>query len=358
MGQKGVKYLELVEWIRARVVNKELLPGDKLDSENELSEKFHLSRQTVRHAISILVNEGLLKRVQGSGTYVNDERVYKKGSRVAVITTYVDGYIFPKLISRAEEMLSENGYAVQIAFTNNLVEKEREIITNILRQDDIAGVIVEATKSGLPNPNISLFKELMKRRIPLLFINSYYPALRAPHVSLNDRLAAKKIVEYLIGKGHKKIGGMFKLDDGQGHLRYSGYMEAMNQACLPTDDEKVLWFDTKDFRHLETSRDRILLSMKDCTAYLCYNDEVACALTKLLKQEGIRVPEDISIVGIDDSELAVTNEVKLTSVSNPIEEVVRASVENLMIMIRNTDFNGNYEVEGEIKERDSVKRKE
>lgn len=355
MDKKAPKYLELVAWVKEKIEYGELKSGDKLHSENELSALFSLSRQTVRHAISVLENEGLVKRVQGSGTYVCDGRATGNRNRIAVITTYVDGYIFPRMIQQVEKQLFERGYSVQIAFTNNQVEREREILKSLLNQDDIAGIIMEATKSGLPNPNLGLFKEVIKRRVPILFVNSYYRELKAPHVSLNDKMAAKKMVEYLIKQGHKKIGGIFKLDDGQGHLRYSGYMEAMNQANLETEDERVVWFDTKDFRHLETSKDRIIKSMKDCTAFLCYNDEVAFSVVEMLKKQHINVPKDISIAGIDDSDLATISDIKITSVANPIEEIGKMAVNNLIGMINNLDFNGNYEFDCEIKERNSVR---
>lgn len=356
MEKKAPKYQELVEWLGEKIKNKELVSGQKIPSENELSSQFHLSRQTVRHAIGILENEGRLNRIQGSGTYVSRENAGPSGNRIAVITTYVDGYIFPRMIRQVEKNLFEKGYTVQIAFTNNQVERERDILKTLIAQDDITGIIMEATKSGLPNPNRELFKELEKRKVPILFVNSYYPDQNAPHVSLNDRMAAKKITEYLISQGHQKIGGMFKLDDGQGHLRYSGYMEAMNQANLETDDEKVVWFDTKDFRHLDTSMERIEKSMEKCTAFLCYNDEVAYALIERLKRDRIYVPDDISIAGIDDSELAIMGDVKITSIANPIEEVGKMAVSNLMKMIQNYDYNGNYEFDSEVIVRGSVKR--
>ena len=65
-------------------------------SENTLKEMFGVSRQTVRHAVSVLENEGVIRRIQGSGTYINDNRLANltKRMRVSVVTTYVDGYIF------------------------------------------------------------------------------------------------------------------------------------------------------------------------------------------------------------------------------------------------------------------------
>ena len=72
--------------------------GEKLPSENELSERFGLSRQTVRHAVDILEQQKLVLRVRGSGTYVGGNGKAERQERymnIAVISTYVDSYIFP-----------------------------------------------------------------------------------------------------------------------------------------------------------------------------------------------------------------------------------------------------------------------
>ena len=159
------RYMEIVDWVKERLERKELGPGERLNSENELSELFGLSRQTVRHAIGVLEEEGIVVRRQGSGTYVCDDRMatLENKTRIAVVTTYVDSYIFPRTIQGIENYLFERGYSVQIAFTNNMLERERTILEDILARDDVAGIIMEATKSGLPNPNLSLIARLVER---------------------------------------------------------------------------------------------------------------------------------------------------------------------------------------------------
>ena len=68
MEDKTPKYLEIVDWVNGQIEAGEILPGQKLHSENELSKMFGLSRQTVRHAISVLEKSGVVNRIQGSGT--------------------------------------------------------------------------------------------------------------------------------------------------------------------------------------------------------------------------------------------------------------------------------------------------
>lgn len=357
MDNNKSKYVELVEWITHKIEERELQPGEKIYSENQLSSMFKMSRQTVRHAIGVLENDGLLTRRQGSGTYVNE--AYRKSTvnstRIAVITTYVDSYIFPKIIQGIENVLSENGYVVQISFTNNAIEKERGVLEDILDKNDVAGIICETTMSGLPNPNLALYREIQKRDIPILFINSYYLDLQAPHVSINDKLTAKKAIQYLIQKGHKEIGGIFKLDDGQGHLRYLGYLEAMKESGLQPSDDNIVWLDTRDVKRLEGCKDRIMDRMKGCSALFCYNDEVAFMLTKIMAKENILIPEELSIISIDNSELTTLGEIAITSMQHPKEKLGKKAAENLCKLIRNKNYNATYEFETELIERTSVK---
>ena len=98
------KYIEIVNYIKELIETKQLIDGDMLYSENELSFMFNVSRQTVRHAIQLLEEEKLVYRVRGSGTYITEVRKIDltKRNRIAVVTTYVDSYIFPKTIQGIE----------------------------------------------------------------------------------------------------------------------------------------------------------------------------------------------------------------------------------------------------------------
>lgn len=358
MKKNTPKYLEIVNWIKERVESKELKPGQKIYSENELSEMFQLSRQTVRHGISVLENEGIVRKVQGSGTYVSDNRLtnVENKTRIAVITTYVDSYIFPRTIKGIENYLFDNGFSVQIAFTNNEFEREKIILEDILNRNDVAGIIAEPTKSGLPNLNANLIEEITKRHIPVVFINSYYANSKVPHVSINDKEAGKKATEYLISMGHKKIGAIFKLDDGQGHFRFRGYSEAMSKAGLGYKDTNIVWIDTDEMKHLEKTKGKIMERLGDCTGILCYNDEVAFSLIEILKTEGIKVPDDISIVSIDNSDLAVMGEVGLTSIPYPMKTLGVKAADNLIKLMKDPNFDANHEFDEDIVVRDSVKR--
>lgn len=356
MEEKSLKYQELIRYLENLIETGALKPGSKLPSENKLSDLFGISRQTVRHAIGILEEERKVSRIRGSGTYVTDSRMLnlEKRNRIAVVTTYVDSYIFPKTIQGIEKVLFEKGYSVQLSFTNNIVERERSILEDIINREDVAGVIVEGTKSGLPNPNTELYKKLQDKKVPILFVNTFYSEIPAPHVSLNDVEAAKTAVNYLISKGHTRIGTIMKLDDGQGRLRYLGYIQAMEAAGLPVSDSRMVWIDTDDFKQLSLCMDKILARVANCTALLCYNDQVAFRLVNLLRERGISVPERLSLISIDDSDLARMSEVPITSLPHPKEKLGAKAAENLLKLIHDSKYDATYEFDTRVVERETV----
>lgn len=352
------KYGEILKWIKKRLSEGELKSGDKLESEHQLCSIFQVSRQTVRHAISLLEDENIVERRKGSGTYikaaVDVREKEKKTMQVAVMTTYVQEYIFAAIIQQIENQLSQHGYGVQISFTNNTVEKERFILKNILEKNMVDGLIAEPTMSGLPNPNLDIYRKIMAKGIPVIFINSYYPELDAPHVGLDDKLTGKMVTNHLLKSGHQNIAAIFKADDGQGHRRYAGYIEALMEADIRIRSRQVVWLDTEEVRHMKDDAGWILRRMQGCTACVCYNDEVASALTAICLEQGIRVPQDLSIIGIDDSSLANYCEVPLTSAKNPVKELGKIAALEMLDLMNGRPVPKNKELRPEIVNRNSV----
>lgn len=356
MEDRQTKYGDLIHYLENLIAEGKLNAGDRLPSENELTERFGISRQTVRKAIGLLEEQGTVRRVRGSGTYVSFDRRenLERRNRIAVMTTYVESYIFPKTIQGIEKILFERGYSVQISFTNNTLEREKNVLTDLINRDDVAGIIVEGTKSGLPNPNLYLYRQLMNRKIPIVFINTFYPELAVPHVSLNDVKAAETAVNYLIGKGHENIGAILKLDDGQGRLRYLGYLKAMEAAGLPVTDSRLVWIDTDESKQLNYCRDKILNRVEECSALFCYNDQIAFQLIRMLGERGIRVPEDVSVISVDDSDLALHSEVQITSLPHPKEKLGAKVAEVLLDMIEGKKSANTVEFDTRVVERQSV----
>ena len=358
MEEAVAKYQEICLWVKELLESGELKPGDKVESEYKLCKRFQVSRQTVRHAISVLEEEGIVERFRGSGTYISskDQVTPKKEKtmQIAVMTTFVQEYIFSTIIRELEAEFSSAEYSLQISVTNNSVEKERFILKNILKKNTVDGLIAETTKSGLPNPNLDIYREIMGQGIPVLFINSSYPQLEAPHVSLNDKMAGKLVTNYLLQCGHQNIAAVFKSDDGQGHQRYAGYLEALMEANIRILDKRVAWLDSQQMSEFEQNADWICRRLEGCTACVCYNDVMANKLLAVCRSRGIGVPEDLSVISIDNSDVAAYCEVPLTSAENPIRDLAKIAALQMLDMIDGKKVPHSTELEGEIVTRVSV----
>lgn len=349
------KYAFLVNWIKDQILHGDLHFGDRLYSENELCSIFGISRQTVRQAIGILEQEKVVSRRRGSGTYVTwQKKTTRSGTKkIGVISTYVGEYIFMDILHGIESVLSANGYATQISFTHNQVENERRALRSML-DSDVDGIIVEPTKSGLPNPNLSMYDEFRSRNIPVLFFNAKYPELDFPVVCLDDVAAGEMVTSFLIGKGHTKIAGIFQCDDIQGMLRYEGYIQALEKNNIEINSQRILWFSTEDIDELSLYPERIMKRIKDCSAVCCYNDQIAVKVIKVLEKNDISVPDDISVTGMDNSTLAELCIPPLTSVYNPVSLLGETAAKNLLALIEDSSFNAEVLFRPVIIERSSV----
>ena len=352
------KYQQVIEWVKDKIVDGSYKPGDRLMSEMELSKMFGLSRQTIRRATGELENQNYVTRVQGSGTYIGGSSVQSRQEHymcIAVISTYYDSYIFPPTLKGIERILSGSGYSMQVSFTDNKIKREEQILKDLLERDNIDGLIVEAVKSSLPNPNIVFYRKFMDMGIPVIFFNSSYPELPAPCVRLDDMGIAEKATNILLQAGHRNVGAILKLDDGQGRLRYAGYMKALFKASADFRESQVAWIDSMDYRDLSAIEEHIFSRMKNVTGVVCYNDEVAYQLIDLALKRGLRIPEDLSVVSIDDSHLAGVSRVPFTSFPHPKDLLGRKAAENMIRMIDQPEFDGNFLFDCEPVIRDSVR---
>lgn len=354
------KHMALYDWIKGRIEDGTFENGDKLISEHTLCEKFGISRQTVRHAIGRLEQEGLVERQRGSGTYIKTTglQVNHKTMTVGVITTYLDDYIFPSIINGIEGVLTKNGYSISLGLTRNRVENERELLKSFLEKG-LDGLIVEGTKSALPNPNLEIYKEFNQQGIPVIFINGYYAELSPNYVVVDDVLGGRMAVDHLINAGHKKITGIFKYDDMQGHKRYQGFQEGIYSAGITICEENLMWFATDDSKIFDDNHQaETLEKLKEVTGIVCYNDEIATKLIKLLESNSMNVPGDLSIISFDDSNLAVMSNIGLTTVAHPGKTLGKSSAQELLKIIKKEQKRSKKVIKPELIIRETVKNVE
>lgn len=281
------KYMSLYNSILDDIRTGRLLMGEKLPTEAALSSAFSISRQTVRHALGILEKEGLIYRVQGSGAFISDiASKIRRTMRIGVITTYISEHVFPPMLREIERITAENGYSMLLSATNNSIAKERDILTNLL-SSPVDGIIIEGTKTTLPNPNIHIFRELSERGIPFVFLNACYPELMDGSIKniiclkVDDFEGGYNMTNDLIRSGHRSICGVFKSDDIQGIHRFSGYMSAMSMNGADLRDENMLWYATENKFDI-ASLAGIKEALRRCSACICYNDEIAAQIFDII----------------------------------------------------------------------------
>lgn len=335
--REKAKYAQLYEQLKGDIVRGVYQNGQKLPGENEMAEQYGMSRQTVRQALTLLERKGLIERKQGSGTYVHRAEAKRKRSwNVGVIVTYPGEYIFPSILRGMEGVLSEEGFFPLLGATRNRVDNERRILEEYMERQ-IDGLIVEGTKSALPNPNLPLYEELRKRGVPMVFFNGYYPQLEGcVRVTMDDRRGGMDAVRYLVGRGHREIGAILKSDDLQGMGRYAGFSKGLLQCDLPLRDDRVVWYNSDQRNQLlteETAVRQLLDRLADCTALVCYNDELAVRVEKVLEGQGVKIPQDKAILSFDNSLLGELATVGLTSFHHPKETMGAIAARKLVSML-------------------------
>ncbi len=204
------KYLQLHNRIAAAITDGSYSAGDKLPTELELAAKYRISRQTVRTALDALAGEGLIVKIRGSGSYISGiAHAAKKTMRIAVVANTIDTCTFPPILRGIEDVLSRNHYSVQLMVTNGSMAKERDVLQR-LSAGGADGVLVEGTKTALPNPNLSFYRAFADRKIPVVFFGGYYPELfdnpddGVRYVVMDDYGGAFAITNDLIARGHPK----------------------------------------------------------------------------------------------------------------------------------------------------------
>ena len=327
-----IKYRQLAERLKQELENYIRQGTYKLPTEKELCEQFHASRQTIRQALLILEQEGLIARKQGSGSYVTGLLPEREKNHVAILLSTDTEYIFPALLGDLETLLSKEGYSVSVYITHNRTDVERTILQS-LAETPLRGLIAEPSRSGLPTPNFDLYEKLSAQGAHIVFFHGYYSNLPPSSYVKDDNYAGGYTLgQFLINQRHRQIAGIFQLDTIQGQERHLGCTRAMLEAGLPIDEDTVAWFTTEQLVLLQKKQDTRFLSdfiqrnLKSCSAVICHNDEIAYWLIKELSYAGRHVPEEISIVSFDNSYLSELSAPALTSLSHEPHEMASAAV--------------------------------
>lgn len=357
---RKLKYYKLMEDLREQIVSGKLQAGDKLPSENELSRTYGVSRQTVRKALLILENAGYIYAEHGRGTFCSElVRHTRTSHNIAVVTTYLSDYIFPRVIQGIDHVMTEAGYSIILKNTRNSRSMEARCLEELLKKD-IDGLIIEPSKSQIYCRHRNLYQKLDEFQIPYVFIQGCFKQMEdKSQILMDDCRGGYLITKYLIGLGHRRIVGVFKADDMQGQNRHKGYVTALQEAGISYDPDWVVWFYTEDRAIHPYERMRQMAEAgEQMDAVVCYNDQIAVEVIRGLNEAGLSVPEDISVTGYDNSFIAESSAVKLTTIAHPQERLGEMAAEMLLSLMRDGQLSGGKDkimIEPELVIRDSCK---
>ena len=252
-------------------------------------------------------------------------RSRRTGNLVILVPTIANSF-FAKVISGAQQAAQLAGYRLLLCDTQGREAIEREFAELVYAHQADGVIQLRAYDPfSAPFPGAAL--------PPIVNACEVIHNGRHPSISLDNRAAAKAMTEHLIELGHRRIG-LIKGPKSSPLTRdrVAGYQDALNQAGIEADPALVCHGDFS----LKAGDDgaAAMLALPDRpTALFCENDEMAIGALKRIRQSGLRVPEDISLVGFDDIPFAAYCDPPLTTISQPAEAFGQRAVEMLIALI-------------------------
>lgn len=177
--------------------------------------------------------------------------------------------------------------------------------------------------------NEDLLKHVIDAGVPCIVMNHLDKALNAGCISIDNKGGARDAIEYILSKGHKRIATITgDLAIQAGRERLDGYKQTLKKHGIPIIDELIKECDFSPACAIRRTRELLALSEYP-TAIFVASDEMAVEVIKTLLKKKVRVPQDISVVGFDDSWFATQGPVALTTVKQPLNAMAQKAVSDI-----------------------------
>jgi DNA-binding LacI/PurR family transcriptional regulator len=250
--------------------------------------------------------------------------VTRKSDSIAVVITepasrLFNDPFFPRLVRGISAALSVRDLQLVLLMPNDEVDEQRTV--RYLTAGHVDGVILVSLHGNDPLPD-----QLAARRIPSVVLGRPPRGVDIDYVDADNRDGGRRATAHLVERGRRRIATITgPRDMVAGIDRLAGYRDALADADIPVDDGLIA---TGDFTQAggEAAMERLLADCPDLDAVFCASDLMAIAAMGVLQAAGRRVPDDVAVVGYDDSPIATTTRPELTSVRQPIEEMGREMV--------------------------------
>ena len=251
----------------------------------------------------------------------------KKTKTIALIVPSLKEPSFVDLINGAELAMSKNGYSMVLFNTRQNIVREKDIIDTIDSMI-IDGVIFSGVYGG--EEEKFFIAEIQKRNIPVIFVDRIIPDINIPFVMSNDYLGGQIAAKYILENNHKKIGivtyprKVFIFNE-----RVRGFNDILNKSKLSEDFILEVPLEYKNIEDSLIKKKDFIINSK-VSVIFCVTDSIAIFLSRILKENNIRIPEDISIMGYDNLSFSVFLVPKLTTINHDMYEIGKVAADNLI----------------------------
>jgi len=331
-------YQQIADDLRDQIYKGKLKVGDRIGSHQDLALRYDVSLITIRKARDLLIREGILYTRIGKGTYVEKQSVQSaisKHNTIGFVLRNLDSQFFSRILTSVENKLSKKGYNLLLSSNANQIDKEDSQIHHFLEMG-VDGLIIVSLSSHYHAPPI--IKQLEKDEFPYVVV-SYVADENICHIGSDQIHGAFMATEYLIQLGHNKIGYINSARGSLlGEVRKQGYIMALDKYGIPYR-EKYVYYLKQSGEHFDYDSG-YEIGVKFAKLYdkpdavFAYNDLSGIGFEKGLLDQGLKVPEDVSIIGFDNIKRCITAPVQLTTVHQPIDEIGSLSVETLLKKIK------------------------
>jgi DNA-binding LacI/PurR family transcriptional regulator len=262
--------------------------------------------------------------------------VKKQTHTIGVIVPNLD-YFCSTAIRGIDEAALEAGYTVMICQSNESYGRE-VVNTQRLMSSSVDGLIVSLSNE---TNNVDHFKRLLQKEIPILFFDRTHADLNASNVVLDNAFGGEQAAQHLIEQGCRRIVLLRShATVSVSTLRENGYRAAHQKAGLTVDESLIIHCDFKQEAAYRATMQLLNQTLPD--AIFTVSDRLALGAMVALKEKGLRIPEDVAIVGFNDEPIMSLMTPKLSSVAQPAFEMGRRTAR---LFIEHIHAEGKPEVE-------------
>ncbi len=326
--------------LHLQIKDGSLEPGKLLPSERILSNSLGVSRSTVRQAINGLIQKNLLQSVPGKGTFVLAQKGAGGRGQIALIVSRPNFHFFyPQLAAAFETDVRQAGYGLVMSLHNDDADTLLERLDELLEAQSIAGFALVPPRFGALSRVVERLQEIA---VPHVFVGRTSGDHPVATITVDNVQTGKRATQHLIELGHRRILHIGFSDYSTGNERAAGYRQAMTEAGLSA------WIDIRMISEPMSSDDAhdriahpvgllaadILASDKRPTAIFCFNDLTALGVYKAARDLGIIIPDELSLVSVDNLPTVLHFEVPLTTFAQPGTEIGQQAADTLLEQLR------------------------